>query len=204
MSLAHWGSSYITGRGLFALAGRGSIAQIKLEGGESYVIHPSNVLAYSITRQMPLPYRPQSSFFRLQIPYLKLSGLIPNTKFFQVIRGSSTWKTLARSFYWTRTWFRKSIWGDRLFLEFQGPSTILVQTRAARLNDVLTDRDVNEIAEAPAGSLRKSLLEGAKTDNAAVSSQPGATQVTKTKPAQMSTASIGPDGKVVFTKESAG
>lgn len=39
-SLAHWGSSSITGRGLLALAGRGSIAQIVLESEESYIAHP--------------------------------------------------------------------------------------------------------------------------------------------------------------------
>lgn len=39
-SLAHWGNSQVTGRGLLALAGRGSIAQIKLESRESYIAHP--------------------------------------------------------------------------------------------------------------------------------------------------------------------
>lgn len=39
-SFAHWGSSEITGRGLFAIAGNGSIAQIVLEPGENYIAHP--------------------------------------------------------------------------------------------------------------------------------------------------------------------
>ncbi|KAL8721351.1 MAG: hypothetical protein Q9225_001963 [Loekoesia sp. 1 TL-2023] len=203
-SLAHWGSSQITGRGLLALAGRGSIVQISLESGESYIAHPSNIVAYSMNRQNPLPYRLKSSIFRIQIPDLKLSGLIPDAKFFQVVRGSSTWKVLARFFRTIRTWLRRSIWGDRLFLEFHGPSTILLQTRAARLNDVLTSRDVNEIAEAPAGSVRDNLRAEANMDTAAVSQQLRASQAITTKPAQMSTAIIGPDGKVIFTKEGAG
>ncbi len=39
-SLAHWGNSSITGRGLLALAGRGSTVQVVLESKESYIVHP--------------------------------------------------------------------------------------------------------------------------------------------------------------------
>lgn len=46
-SLAHWGASQITGRGLLALVGRGSITQIELEAGESYVVHPRCVILNS-------------------------------------------------------------------------------------------------------------------------------------------------------------
>lgn len=37
MSLAHWGNSEITGRGLVALAGPGQVYQINLRAGEEYV-----------------------------------------------------------------------------------------------------------------------------------------------------------------------
>jgi Trk K+ transport system NAD-binding subunit len=40
----------------------------------------------------------------------------------------------------------------QLFLQFQGPTTILVQSRANRVRDVLSDREVNEIADTPAGA----------------------------------------------------
>lgn len=68
-----------------------------------------------------------------------------------------------------RTWSRMTIWGDRvsrtpdthcfcltrcllqLFLQFDGPATILVQSRGPRLNDVLSGREVNEIADTPRG-----------------------------------------------------
>jgi hypothetical protein len=36
-------------------------------------------------------------------------------------------------------------------LQFNGPATVLVQSRAARVRDILSDREVNEIADAPAG-----------------------------------------------------
>lgn len=44
-SVAHWGNSQITGRGLLALAGRGSIAQIALQNEETYIAHPRFVTA---------------------------------------------------------------------------------------------------------------------------------------------------------------
>ncbi|KAL8995232.1 MAG: hypothetical protein Q9188_006864 [Gyalolechia gomerana] len=104
-SLAHWGSSKVTGRGLLALAGRGSIAQIKLE---------------------------------------------------------------------------------------------------TRLNDVLTNRDVNEIAGAPTSAVPNNSHAETNTSIAAASQQPGIFRVAITKPAQLSTARIGSDGKVIFTKGGAG
>tara|TARA_R110002003_G_scaffold53_3_gene4650 strand:+ start:7190 stop:7471 length:282 start_codon:yes stop_codon:yes gene_type:complete len=42
----------------------------------------------------------------------------------------------------------------QLFLRFEGPSTLLIQSRASRISDVLTLRDVNEIAESPPGSVQ--------------------------------------------------
>jgi hypothetical protein len=44
-----------------------------------------------------------------------------------------------------------TIWGDRLFLQFDGPTTILLQSRGARINEVLTTHEVNELASAPRG-----------------------------------------------------
>ena len=39
----------------------------------------------------------------------------------------------------------------QLFLQFDGPATVLVQTRGPRLNDVLSGREVDEIANTPRG-----------------------------------------------------
>lgn len=61
-SLAHWGNSSITGRGLLALAGRGSIAQVVLDSEESYIAHPRYVKrlemdsrAHTVDTVMSLP-----------------------------------------------------------------------------------------------------------------------------------------------------
>lgn len=99
-------------------------------------------------------------------------------------------------------WCRAQL--SQLFLEFYGPATILLQTRAVRLNDVLTSRDVNEIADAPAGSVRKILLSKADAVSQDFEQQEETLQTMRTKPTQMSTASVGADGKVKFSKEGSG
>lgn len=48
---------------------------------------------------------------------------------------------------------------QQLFLQFDGPANILVQSRGARINDILSERQVNEIAGTPQG-----LIVGANQD----------------------------------------
>ncbi|KAF2147010.1 uncharacterized protein K452DRAFT_217962 [Aplosporella prunicola CBS 121167] len=169
MSLAHWGSSHVTGRGLLALAGRGQVYQVQLKAGEEYIVHPSNVLAYTMTSAPPQPYRFKSTSLRLQIPSFGLGALLPaNTglgRFIAEMRKSAAWKTLAQGSFTLRTWARRTVWGDRLFVRFQGPTTLLLQSRAARLSDSLTTRDVNEIADAPAGVVADALQAGARKES---------------------------------------
>ena len=136
MSLAYWGNSQITGRGLVALAGPGQVYQVVLKSGEEYVAHPGNVVAYTITQHPPLPYRLKSSSLRFQIPNLGLSNLMPDIKFFRVMRQTDTWKGIGNLLFNLRTAARRTIWGDSLFLKFHGPATILLSSRASRLSDV--------------------------------------------------------------------
>lgn len=151
MSVAHWGNSQVTGRGLVALAGPGQVYQVTLKAGEEYVAHPGNVVAYTMTQNPPQPYRFKSSSLKFQIPNLGVSKYFNDIKFFAVMQQTKTWRTLANVMYSLRTATRRTIWGDRLFLQFRGPTTLLLSSRASRMNDVLTTRDVNEIADAPAG-----------------------------------------------------
>ena len=46
---------------------------------------------------------------------------------------------------------------QQLFLHFLGPANIIIQSRGGSLTDVLTTRDVNEIADSPAGEVSKVL-----------------------------------------------
>jgi hypothetical protein len=193
MSLSHWGNSHITGRGLVALAGPGQVYQITLKPGEEYVVHPGNVVAYTIMQHPPLPYRLKSSSWRLQIPNLGLGYLIPDIKFFRVMRQTATWKGVAQLLFNLRTAARSTIWGDRLFLQFHGPTTILMSSRGSRISDVLTSRDVNEIADSPAGALQSAVT---------LEIQPQEKHDIPKSPADVSTgfrfAEVGKDGKVKF------
>ena len=100
----------------------------------------------------PLPYRLRSSSIRFQVP--NLSSIIPDTRRFKAMRKSTTWQTITTTVFTIRTWVRRTIWGDRLFLQFRGPSTILLQTRASRVRDVLTSSDVDEAAYLEPGAIQ--------------------------------------------------
>ncbi|KAK5119264.1 hypothetical protein LTR85_007878 [Meristemomyces frigidus] len=189
MSLAHWGNTHITGRGLLALSGKGLIHQITLKTGEEYVVHPSNVIAYSIMQHPPLPYRFKANALRFQIP--NLVGWLPDTRFWRTMRESAVWNFLRNAAFAMRTWGRRTIWGDRLFLHFRGPAQILIQSRGAALSDALTTRDVNEIADSPAGAVPQAL---AIKPADAVSPTDGVTSP-KAAPTKMSYASV--DGGAV-------
>ena len=41
-----------------------------------------------------------------------------------------------------------------MFLRFEGPTTLLLQSRASRVSDALTLKDVNEIAESQPGAVQ--------------------------------------------------
>lgn len=201
-SLAYWGSSDVTGRGLLALAGQGQVYAIELAEGESYVVHPSNILAYSSSSPSPppQPYRFKSTTLRFQIP-LQLGNFFPSSRFVETLKTSNTYKFLANMSLNIRTWSRRTIWGDRLFLRFQGPTTLLIQSRAARVNDVLTAQEVNEIADAPAGVVRDAVSNvHAATVESSGKGPEGASPSSTPAPSQpkMSMASINRDGKVSF------
>jgi uncharacterized protein (AIM24 family) len=158
LSLAHWGSTHLTGRGLAALSSPGQTYQLTLGEGEDFVVHPSHVVAYSIGRTAPAPFRFKSTRLnlRLQVPSF---GFLPEVRAWQELKMTKIWKTLARAFFAIRTSTRRSIWGDRLFLRFQGPGTLLVSSRGVRLAEALTNAEVNEIADTEAGVVGKAAQE---------------------------------------------
>lgn len=193
MSLAHWGNSEITGRGLVALAGPGQIYQVNLKAGEEYVVHPGNVVAYTITQHPPLPYRLHSSSLRFQVPNLGVGNYLSEIKFFRVMRESKTWRNITSLLFSLRTAARRTIWGDSLFLKFHGPTTLLMSSRASRISDVLTSRDINEIADSPAGAVQSAVTLKSKPKEEEDSSK----QVADV-PTGFHIAEVGQDGKVKF------
>lgn len=60
----------------------------------------------------------------------------------------------------------------KLFLNFQGPGTILLQSRGSRLRDTLTNRDVTEIADAPAGIILNPVKGDASASSMATTRSP--------------------------------
>ncbi|CAK7205799.1 Altered inheritance of mitochondria protein 24, mitochondrial [Sporothrix eucalyptigena] len=62
LGIAHWGTSFVTGRGLVALSAPGYIYPVTVEAGEELVVHPSHVVAYAVNKQgAPTPFRLRSS-----------------------------------------------------------------------------------------------------------------------------------------------
>ncbi|KAF2457682.1 mitochondrial biogenesis AIM24-domain-containing protein [Lineolata rhizophorae] len=202
MSLAHWGNTQITGRGLVALEGKGQIYQVVVRAGEEYIVHPSHVLAYTVTPSLPLPYRFRS--LRLQIPSFSLGALVPDTKFFRAMSGTQTWRNIVRATHTLRTWLRRTIWGDRLFLHFRGPCTLLLHSRpggAARaLRESMSPSDINAIADSPAGEVHEAvkldLKNHAGTGASGTVGSAGAGKEVKKPTEKVSYATVEKDGRV--------
>lgn len=194
LSLAHWGSTHLTGRGLAALSAPGQIYRLTLSEGEEFVAHPGSVVAYSVSRTPPQPFRFKSSSLRLQVP--SLTSWIPDTEFMKNMRKTDTYKFLARTLFGLRTMTRRTIWGDRLFLQFKGPATILMSSRGVRIADALSSEQVNEIADSPAGVLPKA-LEAPGQEKGQESTEAAATTAEQA-PSAVHVASVRRDGKVTF------
>src|SRR6266699_6982083 len=73
LSMSHWGSSRLTGRGLAALVAPGHVYQVRLADGEELVVHPSHVVAYSVNKKTPQPFRLRIPALRLQVPSVPAS-----------------------------------------------------------------------------------------------------------------------------------
>lgn len=108
------------------------------------------------------------------------------------MRKTDTYKFLGRMLQGLRTMARRTIWGDRLFLQFQGPTTILMSSRGVRLADVMSNKEVNEVADAPAGVVQEAVE--IPEPKAAIQAAPSSEQ----PPTAIHVASVRRDGKVTF------
>ncbi|KAK6509313.1 Altered inheritance of mitochondria protein 24, mitochondrial [Arthrobotrys musiformis] len=197
MSPAQWSNSRISGRGLAALVGKGQVYQIVLADGEEMIIHPTHLLAYSIGPDRPRPYRLAQTTLRFQLPKLSLlRGLFPKSEFIATMTKTDTYQTISKILYNTKTWVRRVLWGDRLFLQFKGPSTILVQSRTSRLTDVFTKDEINDTASAEPGALDK-FHPPEQPKNSSDLSSPGREESLTVK-----MATVGKTGRVTFEDSS--
>lgn len=112
------------------------------------------------------------------------------------MRKTSTYKFIARALFSLRTVTRRTIWGDRLFLQFQGPTTLLLSSRGVRVADILSNKQVNEIADAPAGAVQEVVELPAEAKGEAKAADTVTT--TEQAPSAVHVASVHRDGKVSF------
>lgn len=233
LGIAHWGNSFVTGRGLVALSAPGYIYPVTLAAGEELVVHPSHVVAYAVNKHVPQPFRLRSvkgalsaaaesaagavssaaastaqiatkavRGLRLQTPALPFVSTEGSriARFWHAMRDTATYKLVARTLFDVRTVLRRTVWGDRLFVHIQGPTTLLLSSRGVRVADVLTRDNVNEIADAEAGAV-PAAVERAETPPSAA-----AAKAAGEAPSNMSSstvafhvATVKPNGKVEFT-----
>ena len=124
-----------------------------------------------------------------------LTGWLPESEFMKNMRKTDTYKFLGRVWHSLRTMARRTLWGDRLFLQFQGPATLLMSSRGVRMADVLSNEQVNEIAEVPAGLVPKAVELASKPEG---ETKVDAPITTEQKPTAIHIASVKKDGKVTF------
>ncbi|KAK9447066.1 mitochondrial biogenesis AIM24-domain-containing protein [Limtongia smithiae] len=164
LSLARWGNTVVSGRGEVAVVGKGQIYQVSLtDKDDEFVVHPANVLAYTSGvpgQKKPAPYRLKHLRFRLQIPgFLKFfskpsiitPSATPSPATSPSLATEIAHTPLAR--FLARRWasiagaLRTLVFGDDLFIRFSGPATVLIQSRAPRLADVIPAAEVRELRE---------------------------------------------------------
>ncbi|KAF3907143.1 hypothetical protein ABW21_db0205446 [Orbilia brochopaga] len=113
---------------------------------------------------------------------------------------TETYQTVSKVLFNVKSWLRRMIWGDRLFLEFTGPGTILIQSRSSRLRDMLTRDEINDMAAAEPGALHSFHPVEEKpvgAEEAETTTTGGQEQLTVKK------AVVGQNGKVTFEDSSA-
>lgn len=199
--LANWSSQLITGRGLVALTAAGGAYETKLSGGEDFLAHPGNVVAYSVGLNPPGAYRLKSNTMRLQVP--SLGRYLPETRVLRAVRESETWRLLGRVLSRLRLWVRTVVWGERVYLRFRGPGTLVMQGKGGigALREVYERSEVEEWADSPAGSVEKSLTTAQRRERADEESVGETVGTTKGAGENVSYASVGKDGKIAWAKE---
>lgn len=190
-----WPSTLLTGRGLTALAAPGPILTLQLSQGESYTAHPSHVLAFSIGSNPPERYRLPHSSLNLQIP--SFSGFLPDWPYFDALRRQRGYQVFMRGSFEVRAWVRRVVYGDRLFLRFWGPGTVLLQGRGSGLRDVVREREGVEVADAPAGGLGRTFEERGASRSRGKEKEADAT--TPGRETSLSYASVDRAGRVSFS-----
>ncbi|EPQ67881.1 Bgt-1247 [Blumeria graminis f. sp. tritici] len=147
---ARWGNTKVTGRGLIALTGGGTIFQVRLKDGEKFVVNPSNVVAYTLTQQLPEPYRLPSSRYDLKQPWMnRITDLMYKFSPTRDLFKARLWHRAVQLFNTILKWSRQAVFGNELFMKFTGPATILISSRTAQFNDWRSLQDAKPVGAEP-------------------------------------------------------
>lgn len=201
----------VTGRGLVALVGRGQVYKVDLKPKEEFIIHPRSLLAYSAGGQKPLRTRLATTALRFQIPRIRRLGLglgiaekLREMEWVKAIRASKAWQILGKVLWAIKTKIR----GDREFLKFVGPATVLLQSRTkGKIYDVISREELGEyavvesslFAPLPPPKATQAAPETVKEIEAAAESlEVPATQKRRGHSGSLKRAIVGSDGKVQF------
>jgi hypothetical protein len=84
-------------------------------------------------------------------------------------------------------------------LRFDGPMTVLVQSRASRLNEVLSAQEINEIADTPPG-VTEAALDRLVNQRREDTTSPSGIGARETREVRQTIASIRRDGQVEFQR----
>ncbi|CCU77051.1 mitochondrial protein Fmp26 [Blumeria hordei DH14] len=143
---ARWGNTKVTGRGLIAMTGSGTIFQVRLQVGEKFVVNPSNVVAYTLTQQLPEPYRFPSVRYDLKQPWMsRLADLMVKFGPTRDLLKTGLWHRATQLFNTILKWSRQAVFGNELFMKFSGPATILISSRTAQLSDRRSLKDARPV-----------------------------------------------------------
>ncbi|TQS35301.1 hypothetical protein Golomagni_04283 [Golovinomyces magnicellulatus] len=146
LGIAHRGNTKVMGRGLIALSGYGNIYRIRLKAGEEYIANVGNLVAYTESQNPPQPYR--HSNFHIQVPSIGTWLRVSDRNLVQSLRATKIWLLTTKLFETLSIFMRRIVWGNQLFLKFSGPTTILISSRADRISNILTSREINNMFEA--------------------------------------------------------
>lgn len=161
-------SMLLTGRGSAVVAGNGQIYQVVLQPGESYIVNAQHIIGYAESCPEPQQIKLQSLSISLTRRLPSLSNFLLKYEFFRVMSVQPFWIYTKRFGKYIRKLVKTAIWGDQSFVRFQGPTTILLQSRtkfssrgeseqidAKPIEDTQSSRKEQSLTSTPfAGSLK--------------------------------------------------
>src|SRR5690606_12621241 len=134
----------VTGRGLVALVGRGQVYRVDLAVAEEFVLHPKAVLAYA-PPEGRTPERIRLPMLRVQVPRVRArrGAWVAEVGWVRALRATKGWDVLRRVVAAARS----ALFGDREFLKFVGPATVLLQSRVrGGISEWVAREDVGDYA----------------------------------------------------------